>query len=67
MRIITDGEKFAVARFRWIFTQILSANNLWLNIKYDTFTTEFNCWTTLEEAKNKIKKYKVKYWTYKDE
>lgn len=64
MRIITDGKKYAVARKRWVFTEVLSPNRYWWKIN-TMEAKDFGCWTDLETAKNRLNAYKKrKWWTY---
>ena len=66
MRIITDGEYFAVAKGRWIFTRILSQSGCWWPIRSE-LGSDFRCWTSLEEAKERLRVKSKKWWDYKDE
>lgn len=64
MRIITDGERYAVARGRWLFTQVLSFNGLWWSI-YSQSAKAW-CWNDINTIKLRLKKYKkIKWKDYK--
>lgn len=62
MRLITDGERYAVARGRWIFTQLFSAGGFWWS-KYSHIY--FDCWTTRENAEIRMKFASRKFWDVK--
>lgn len=62
MRLITDGELYAVARRRWIFTQLLCAEGLWWGKEDGIFC---DCWTTRENAEIRMKFASRKFWDVK--
>lgn len=69
MRIITDGEKFSVARYRWIFTQLYDGK-IWSEMDgfcVSRFSSDY--WTTESIARKRLKRLKKlwKYWTVDDE
>lgn len=65
MRIITDGKKYAVARYRWIFTEVMSPMGVWWNIR-SSESSYFRCWSSLERAKELLELKKFKWKTYKE-
>ncbi len=65
MRIITNGEDFAVAKGRWIFTRLCTRQGYWF--KRDYYYAKENCWLTLKEAKYVLKRESLKYWDYIEE
>ena len=65
MRIITNGEKYAVAKYRWIFTKVLSPYGIWYNIN-DFDSHYFRCWNTKEKAIQLMEHKKLKWWDVKD-
>lgn len=65
-RIVTDGERFAVAK-GWWFVELLDVSDreVWWFTK--GLQTRY-CWGTLEQAKSALAIIEQKnYWDYKDE
>jgi len=67
MRIITDGKRFAVAKYQGKFTRLLDITKPGEWWSYRNPITDFICWTDLYTAECKIKSLQKKtlvFWDY---